>query len=81
MSDIIYATNGQRLTFDYTNHRGETATRRVECNGSPAFWGATDWHPEPQWLLAMFCLDRKEWRAFAMKDMRNMRILKDDRAD
>jgi predicted DNA-binding transcriptional regulator YafY len=74
-SEIIYATKGRRLTFNYTNHRGETNTRRVECNGSPAFWGATGWHPEPQWLLDMFDLDRKAWRAFAMKDMSNVRVM------
>jgi predicted DNA-binding transcriptional regulator YafY len=74
-SEIIYATKGQRLTFDYTNHRGETGTRRVECCGSLPFWGATDWHPEPQWLLDIFDLDRKAWRAFAMKDMSNIRVM------
>lgn len=81
MSDVIGTHKGMRLTFDYTNHRGETATRHTECNGAGPLWGATDWHPEPQWLLPMFCLDRKAWRVFALKDMSNVRVMEDDRAD
>lgn len=75
--DIIGTFKGTRITFDYTNHRGETAARNTECNGSPPIWMATEWHAEPQWILPMFDLDRKAWRDFALKDMRNVRFYKD----
>jgi hypothetical protein len=75
MSDVIYIEYGVCLAFDYTNHRGETATRHVECGRTGATWRSTEWHPEPQWILSMFCLDRREWRDFAMKDMSNVRVI------
>ncbi len=55
------------LVIVYTNYRGEQAERRV----IPAriWFGSTDWHPEPQWLLEAFDLDRGAERSFAMRDI------------
>lgn len=55
------------LEFVYCNHRGEIARRRVWPYG--IYWGQTDWHPEPQWLLQAYDLDKGVERDFAMKDM------------
>ncbi|WP_279483440.1 hypothetical protein [Aureimonas sp. SK2] len=55
----------QPLTFTYTNWRGETAERRV-IPGAFRF-ASTEWHPEPQWLLVAFDLDKCERRDFAAK--------------
>jgi predicted DNA-binding transcriptional regulator YafY len=52
------------LVFTYTNHRGETAVRRVYPVG--VRFGTTEWHKTPQWLLNAFCLDKGEMREFAM---------------
>jgi hypothetical protein len=52
------------VTFRYTNHRGETATRRVIPQGVGFL--ATEWHPEPQWLLHAYDLDRGADRSFAL---------------
>lgn len=52
------------LEFYYTNHRGETAARRVLPLRLE--WGATEWHPETQWLLWAYDLDRGAERAFAL---------------
>jgi hypothetical protein len=51
----------------YTNWRGETRWREV----APVcmHFGATDWHPEPQWLMAAFDLGKSAFRDFAMKDV------------
>src|SRR5690349_10917823 len=51
----------------YTNYRGETADRRIVpiC----IRFGSTEWHPEEQWLLEAFDLDRNAPRAFALKDV------------
>ena len=56
--------------FIYTNWRGETAPRRV---GAMSVWfGSTEWHPEPQWLMHGIDLDKMETRDFALKDMREV---------
>lgn len=58
------------IHFEYTNHRGEISQRRVVP--SAVHHRATQWHPEPQWLLFGVDLDKGEPRSFAMKDMRGM---------
>ena len=57
------------LTFTYTNWRGETAERRVD----PAvrlWFGSSEWHPEEQWFLQAFDMDKREERDFALRDCR-----------
>ena len=56
------------LLITYTNWRGETAQRRIIPQS--VWFGATDWHPEPQWLLKAMDADKGEIRDFAMRDMR-----------
>ena len=48
----------------YTNHRGETSDRVI----LPAciYWGSTEWHPTPQWLLSAWDVLRMGWRDFAL---------------
>lgn len=55
------------LVVSYTNHRGETAVRRIIP--VRAWFGVTEWHPEPQWLLDAFDTERKVERSFALRDM------------
>jgi predicted DNA-binding transcriptional regulator YafY len=45
----------------YTNWRGVIPQRLT--------YDATEWHPEPQWLMEAFDCDRKAMRSFAMKDI------------
>lgn len=52
----------------YTNYRGETALRHV--TPKKLWFGETDWHPEPQWLLEAFDHDKNADRSFAMKDIK-----------
>lgn len=51
----------------YTNHRGETATRRIVPER--VWFGSTRWHPEPQWLLDAKDIDRRDRRSFALRDI------------
>jgi len=67
---VITIGFGQRITFSYMNWRGEPSQRHVETYR--VYWGVTEWHPEPGWLLAAFDLDKREHRQFAMKDMSNV---------
>lgn len=51
----------------YTNHRGERGVRRITPNHCR--FGATEWHPEAQWLLEAYDHDRGERRSFALLDI------------
>lgn len=54
------------LTLTYTNWRGETALRTIIPRR--VWFGSTDWHPEPQWLLTALDVEKKAHRDFALKD-------------
>lgn len=54
------------LEIGYTNYRGEFAVR---CILPISFWyGSTEWHPEPQWLVKAYDADKGAVRDFAFKD-------------
>lgn len=55
------------LEFGYTNWRGEFGMRRAQP--IRLYYGSTEWHPEPQWLLEAMDLGKGERRTFAVKDM------------
>ena len=55
------------VTFTYKNYRGEVSVRLV-CPIMIAF-GRTGFHPEPQWLLHAWDLNKEAERTFAMKDI------------
>lgn len=61
---IIAATP---VEIGYTNWRGEYGRRRIIP--LQVWFGATDWHPEPQWLLRAIDADRNAERDFAIKDI------------
>lgn len=52
----------------YTNYRGETNIRTIIPK--KIWFGGTDWHPEEQWLLDAYDIDKKADRTFAMKDIK-----------
>lgn len=52
----------------YTNHRGETRARRILP--MDLYFGTSEWHDEPQWLLSAVDVERGVCRTFAMKAMR-----------
>lgn len=58
----------------YTNHRGETAVRRIvpfhPFGESPWSFGETRWHPVAQWLLSAIDVDRDVRRYFAQAGIR-----------
>lgn len=55
------------LTMTYRNHAGVVSQRRVRPLG--VWFGATEWHLEPQWFLHAFDPSRNAVRDFAMRDM------------
>lgn len=59
-------------TFDYKNHRGERSRRTVRP--IRIWFASTAWHPEPQWLLEAFDLDKMATRDFAMASIANWAV-------
>ena len=59
-------TNKQ-LRITYRNWRGETRERTIEPK--EIWFGATEWHPDEQWLLKAIDVEKGELRDFALKDV------------
>ena len=51
----------------YTNYRGETSRRKIVP--SALRFGATEYHPQPQWLLDAYDVGKQAERTFAMLDI------------
>ena len=58
-----------RVTFTYRNWRGEVSTRTVIPEAHGFRFAKSEWHPETQWLLKAWDLQKRDWRTFAMKDI------------
>lgn len=54
------------VTLTYTNWRGETSERTISPRRM--WFGSTEWHPEPQWLLSAIDTEKGALRDFALKD-------------
>jgi 5'-nucleotidase len=65
--DTVATAEPPAIEFTYRNWRGETAVRKVRP--SHLWYGATDWHPEPQWLLHALDCEKDAYRDFALVDM------------
>ena len=57
----------------YTNYRGKTAERVVIPE--KIWFGSTEWHPEPQWLLDAVDVEKGALRSFAMKDIQSWKTV------
>lgn len=62
------ATN-TAVTFTYKNHHGVTSVRLV--NPVMIAFGSNEYHPEPQWLLHGYDLNKEAERTFAMNDIKD----------
>lgn len=60
------SSQGMPITFTYTNWRGETAQRTAVPKS--LWFGVTDWHPEPGWLMTAHDLEKAADRDFALAD-------------
>lgn len=58
----------------YKNWKGVVSFRIIIPNR--IYFGVTEYHLEPQWLLEAFDFDKKEARTFAMKDIQEWVIIK-----
>ena len=55
---------GAFYTFDFINHRQELRKRIVVARSLQ--WGATAWHPDLQWFLEGFDIEKQELRSFPL---------------
>lgn len=68
---IALAEQGSPIEVIYTNYRNETATRLIRP--LELWFGQTEYHPEPQYMLKALDCEREVVRDFALKDMRPVR--------
>ena len=59
----------QAITVRYKNWRGEIATRKIVPIAGSLRWGSTEWHPEKQWLLKVWDVERNDYREYALCDI------------
>jgi len=57
----------KKVTIKYTNYRGETSDRAIIPER--IWFGSTEWHKEPQWILDAFDINKNAKRGFALKDI------------
>lgn len=62
----------QKVTIVYTNYRGETGERKIVPK--KIWFGSTEWHPEEQWLLDTYDVEKQADRSFAMKDIKSWNV-------
>lgn len=65
MTSFVESKMSPPVTIDYTNHRGERGMRRIVPIN--VYFSCNKWHPEEQWLLAAWDLDKNADRIFAMR--------------
>lgn len=68
---MISATKGTKIAFDYVNWQGVQGHRRAKIE--KVMFGSTEYHPEAEWLMEAWDLDKEAVRFFAMKDMANVK--------
>ena len=51
----------------YRNYRGEIAVRLIIPGH--IFWGSNSYHPEPQWLMDCWDVNKSANRTFAVRDI------------
>lgn len=68
---MIMIRPGKRIAFTYKNYRGEMSHRTVTIIGVD--YGATEWRPEPGFLMSALDEKKAQERKFAMCDMSDLR--------
>ena len=61
------AMEGHPIKVRYKNWKGETAVRTIVPR--EIFFGSSEWHKEPQWLLKVFDVEKNAERTYALRDI------------
>lgn len=80
-SYIIDVKPGCAYTFRFTNYKAQEAQRHVIARALQ--WGGTAWHPELQFFLDAFDIDKLEPRSFPLKEIElgTFRLMTDAEVD
>lgn len=60
--------NERAIKITYNNHEGVTTIRTIIPR--KIWYGSTEWHSEPQWLLEAYDTNKKQSRNFAVRDIK-----------
>lgn len=52
----------------YVNWQGQEAVRTIIP--LDIYWGKSEWHPEEQWILKVWDVEREAYREYAIKDIK-----------
>lgn len=63
----------QVVTILYTNYRKETSIRKIIP--LKIWFGKTEWHPQYQWLLDAYDIEKNAKRSFAVKDIKSWLVM------
>lgn len=69
MREVDASDMDKAVRILYTNYRHETAIRTIIPE--KIWYGSTSWHPEQQWLLDAFDVEKGERRSFAIADIKS----------
>lgn len=61
------------LHFTYSNWKGEVSRRRAHF--TLLQFGANEWHPDPQFLVYGYDLDKQAPRTYALRDMTDITVV------
>lgn len=69
MSDkkVILNFTGNENFIKYKNWKGEVSERVIIPHH--VWFGSTEYHPEPQWLVHAWDCEKRDHRDFALKDV------------
>ncbi|MBR1654200.1 MAG: hypothetical protein IJ690_04540 [Clostridia bacterium] len=67
-------SDNQRVIILYSNWKGDTSYRNIVPKSVE--FKSTEWHPEEQWILNAFDVDKQADRAFALKDIKEWSVQK-----
>lgn len=62
---IIKPSTQDTVIVQYTNHRGETKIRHIRP--IRIYFGSTAWHPEPQWIMEVWDMDKQGTREYSLE--------------
>lgn len=65
--------DNKKVTILYTNWKGETRYRKIIPISIE--FKSTEWHKQEQWILNAIDVDKDAKRAFAIKDIKEWKIL------
>ena len=65
-------SDNQRVIILYTNWKGDTSYRNIVPKSVE--FKSTEWHPEEQWILNAFDVDKQADRGFALKDIKEWSV-------